>query len=84
LAAEYVVDIPDGRLKDQIMREYLQGDIWWRKVISHYIGLSGNISELKNWLSTQIDQLSFAEQKRAKDQGSVLLREIMWMFPDMK
>ena len=56
-AAQDLCD-PTGAKQRKVLRWFLKGDDWWREVLGFYVGMAGNPTDLKGWITDQVDQVA--------------------------
>lgn len=77
LCALYYHGSPDQRGIERALQSFLNGDDWWREVITFYIGLSENPAELSRWLAVKLATLE-------SSRGSEVWQIVRKAFPHLR
>jgi len=64
LAAKDLND-PNGNRQTNVLRNFLSGNDWWREVLSFYVALSKQPSEIESWMAQTVYKMS--RSLRSKD-----------------
>lgn len=80
LAARDLAD-PAGKRQTQTVKRFLQGDDWWREVLSFYIGMSGRPHDVESWLIRCITTNSLKEPSDFGTRIRFLRSAITGAFP---
>lgn len=81
LAARDLAD-PTNHKQDQTLGWYLQGEDWWREVLTFYIGLSNKPLEVSRWLDSVAAKTQARGAKDIPQRLAIMRRAIEDAFPN--
>lgn len=72
---------PTNHKQDQTLGWYLQGEDWWREVLTFYIGLSKKPVEVSRWLDSVADKAQAKGAKNISLRLSLMRKALADAFP---
>ncbi len=78
LTAKETVGDPDSLQMQKVLTRYMQGDDWWREVLSFAVGLSENPERLALWFTKRLPQAG------RNPRGDIVYQMFEEAFPDFE